>query len=62
MRRAYDREDYLTAGEIASLLRVSRGTVWRWGRDGVIPRVRVGSTIRYDAVAVKALLEGEDAA
>lgn len=61
MPSTHDAERFLTAVEIAKVFRVSRGTVWRWGRDGVIPRVVIGSTIRYDSRAVEQLLNGEAA-
>lgn len=52
--------DLLTAAEIADLFRVSRGTVWRWGRDGVIRQLRIGGTLRYRASDVRKILEGDE--
>lgn len=61
MAATYDTEQFLTASEIADLFRVSRGTVWRWGRDGVIRRIKVGGTIRYHSEDVRRALNGEAA-
>ena len=36
-----------TAGEMAAILKVSRNTVWRYGRDGRLPTVRIGRTVRF---------------
>lgn len=52
---------FLTAGEIADLFRVSRGTVWRWGREGVIRQLKIGGTLRYHAADVRRLVAGDAA-
>lgn len=41
-----DKELY-TAKELSELLSVSIGTIWRWGREGKLIRVKVGRTIRF---------------
>lgn len=35
------------AGEIAEILRVSIGTVYRLGREGKLKRVKVGRSVRF---------------
>ena len=37
-----------TAEEAADALRVSKWTVWKYGREGKIRTVRFGRTVRYD--------------
>jgi excisionase family DNA binding protein len=36
----------LTVAEVASELRVTRGTAYRWIRTGSLPAVRIGGTVR----------------
>ena len=51
-------EELLTADELADRLRVRPETIRAWGREGVIPRVRISAkTIRYDLAAVIASLK-----
>lgn len=37
-----------TAEEAAEALRVSKWTIWKYGRDGKLKTVRFGRTVRYD--------------
>ena len=37
-----------TAEEAADILRVTKRTVWRYGREGKLKAVRFGRTVRYD--------------
>ena len=37
-----------TAQEAAEILRVSKQTVWRYGREGKLNAVRFGRTVRYE--------------
>jgi excisionase family DNA binding protein len=39
----------LTVAEVAQELRVTRGTAYRWARDGQLPTIRVGGTVRVPA-------------
>jgi excisionase family DNA binding protein len=36
----------LTVAEVSEELRVTRGTAYRWIREGSLPAVRVGGTVR----------------
>lgn len=36
-----------TAEEAAEVLRVSKWTVWKYGREGKLKTVRFGRTVRY---------------
>jgi excisionase family DNA binding protein len=41
-------KNLITAEEVASMLNLSRATVWRWCRDGMIPHRRLaGRTILF---------------
>lgn len=37
-----------TAEEAADILRVSKQTIWKYGREGKLKAVRFGRTVRYD--------------
>ena len=41
------KEEYLTQGETANLLKVHRVTVSEWDKAGVISGLRIGRKIRY---------------
>ncbi len=44
----FDPNHLLTVQEVADYLRVSRVTVWRWCKHGVIPAFRIGRTWRIN--------------
>lgn len=39
----------LTVAEVSDELRVTRGTTYKWIREGTLPAVRVGGTVRVPA-------------
>ena len=50
-------ESLLTGDEVCRILGVSSQTLWRWGKMGYMPQVRVGGRIRYkrkDVETIKA--------
>ncbi|GAB7066428.1 cell division/environmental response transcriptional regulator [Mycolicibacterium hodleri] len=51
------RQQFLTVAEVASLMRVSKMTVYRLVHNGELPAVRVGRSFRVHAKAVHDLLE-----
>jgi len=51
------RTQFLTVAEVASLMRVSKMTVYRLVHNGELPAVRVGRSFRVHAKAVHDLLE-----
>lgn len=53
--------ELLTAEEVAAALRVSPTTVYRWAADGVLPELRIASTVRFRREDVEALLHGKRA-
>lgn len=48
---------YLTAEEIAQMLGVDKSTLWRWDKCGYLPKVKVGSKVRYRESDVRNLME-----
>ena len=51
------RAQFLTVTEVASLMRVSKMTVYRLVHNGELPAVRVGRSFRVHAKAVHDMLE-----
>lgn len=51
----------LTPEEVADRFRVGKTTVLRWGREGLVPTVRVGKTVRFRAEDIDALIKGSGA-
>lgn len=49
---------FLTVVEVATVLRISKMTVYRMLHDGTLESVRVGRGYRIPAKAVRTLLEG----
>lgn len=57
-----DLPDYLTASELAALLRVGRGTVSGWARRGLIPYVVTPTGYRrFSRATVQRLLKEQRA-
>ena len=56
------QSELMTAQEVAHYFRVSRVTVWRWCKEGVIPAFRIGRSwrIRRDKLAdLEDILNGD---
>jgi excisionase family DNA binding protein len=49
---------FLTVAEVATMMRVSKMTVYRLVHNGELPAVRVGKSFRVPEKAVHAYLEG----
>jgi excisionase family DNA binding protein len=54
--RPLTRADVMTAAEVADLLGVSKTTVYEWARRGILPRSKLGGTVRFVRAAVEATL------
>ncbi|GED99656.1 DNA-binding protein [Gordonia spumicola] len=54
---AASASQFLTVAEVASLMRVSKMTVYRLVHNGELPAVRVGRSFRVHAKAVHEYLE-----
>ena len=48
-----------TAEEAAEVLRLSKWTVWKYGREGKLKTVRFGRTVRYDLEGGKTNVESK---
>ena len=51
--------EIMTASEVATYLRVSRVTVWRWCKRGLIPAFQVGRSWRIRRNDLQRLGEGD---
>ncbi len=52
------RAEYLTAAQVAELLRVSEKTVYRWAAvDPTMPALRIGATLRFPAGRLRKWLD-----
>jgi len=51
------KNEILTVNEVATYLRVSRVTVWRWCQQGIIPASQVGRNWRIHRDDLLQLLE-----
>jgi len=51
--------EYLTASEVAKLLKVARYRVYEWVRDHQIPHLRTVGRILFDAIEIEAWLRRE---
>ena len=47
MMSTFNPTEFLTAGQAARRIGVSRGTIHRWGQEGRLRRIRVGAYYRY---------------
>ena len=43
--------------DVARLLAVSEATIIRWADAGLLPRIKIGNSTRFDPGAVEALIE-----
>jgi excisionase family DNA binding protein len=57
-RREHDGRSLLRVGELAGLLQVSAGTVYRLIREGRLPAVRVGGQWRFRREDCEGWLDG----
>jgi excisionase family DNA binding protein len=40
-------EDLLSTAEVAAICGVDQSTVWRWGRNGILPLYQVGKLFKF---------------
>jgi excisionase family DNA binding protein len=58
--RGLTRAELMTAAEVAELLDVPVSTVREWGRNGTLPRVKLGRHVRFIRTHVEAwILQSE---
>lgn len=49
----------LTADELARVLRVGRTTVYRWAKEGRLPSVKIGKTVRFNPLEIEKIIHGD---
>ena len=54
--RGLTRADLMTAMQVAELLGVPVSTVREWGRNGTLPRVKLGRHVRFVRATVEAAI------
>jgi excisionase family DNA binding protein len=54
--RGLTRAELMTATEVAELLGVPVSTVREWGRNGTLPRVKLGRHVRFVRTHVEAAI------
>ncbi len=54
--RGLTRADLMTATEVAELLGVPVSTVREWGRNGKLPRIKLGRHVRFLRARVEAAI------
>lgn len=53
----HKEEKYLTAEESAQMLGVDKSTLWRWDKCNYLPKVKIGSKVRYRQTDVEELMK-----
>lgn len=41
-------KELYTASELSEILRVPIDTIWRWGREGKLKRIKIGRLVRFE--------------
>jgi excisionase family DNA binding protein len=54
--RGLTRAELMTSREVAELLGVPVSTVFEWGRNGTLPRVKLGRHVRFIRAHVEAAI------
>ena len=56
---ATKQEDkFLTISQVAKRLNVSKPTWWRWDKEGVLKKVKIGNKVFYSLNNVNEIMEG----
>jgi excisionase family DNA binding protein len=58
--RGLTRAELMTSHEVAELVSVPVSTVREWGRNGTLPRVKLGRHVRYIRSHVEAAILGAE--
>lgn len=58
--RGLTRAELMTAAEVADLLGVPVSTVREWGRNGTLPRVKLGRHVRFIRSHVEMVILGAE--
>ncbi len=51
-------DEMLTASEVATRLKVSKTTLWRWSRENYLKPLKIGSRSLYRESDVRKIMEG----
>jgi excisionase family DNA binding protein len=54
------RAELMTAKEVSELLDVPISTIREWGRNGTLPRVKLGRHVRFIRAHVEAVIRGAE--
>lgn len=56
LERADFSKEMLTVDEVVSMLKVSKMTLWRWDKNGLLSKIDMGGVRRYRRSEVEALI------
>ena len=56
MQRADMSKELLTIDEVEKMLKVSKMTLWRWDKNGLLTKIEIGGARRYRRSEVEALV------
>lgn len=56
LERADLSKEMLTIDEVVSMLKVSKMTLWRWDKNGLLTKIDMGGVRRYRRSEVEALI------
>jgi excisionase family DNA binding protein len=56
------KSPFLTRREVAAYLRISQSTLCRMAKNGRLPALKIGGSMRYERATVERMLERERAA
>lgn len=56
LKRADLTKELLTTDEVVSMLKVSKMTLWRWDKNGLLTKINVGGVRRYKRSEVEELI------
>lgn len=49
--------EYIKAKDLSERLNIGQRTITRWTKDGRLPHIKLGGTIRYDWVLLQKLIK-----
>lgn len=57
-KKSETKDDFLSVGEVCSLLKVGRSTLWRWTKEKAFaPSYEIGNRVYYKRSEIEAYLE-----
>lgn len=58
-KRRKERERLVTNEKACEMLGKDRGTLWRWAKEGYLPAIKVGRSVRFRLGDIQDILEGK---